>query len=147
MKRSNHLALYIGGLSTAAILAIGLVTPATAQELRHYLAYFKYSDAAMKAMSENPQDREAAGRKLAEGFGGKLDAVYWMSSGEYDGFVIWEYPDDVTAAASNALTRATGNFQKVEIIPLMNAAEFKAAMQKVKDVRATTAYTAPTQTK
>ena len=147
MKRSNHLASFIGGLSAAAILAIGLVTPATAQELRHYIDYFKYSDAAIKAMSENPQDREAAGRKLAEGFGGKLDVIYFMTAGEYDGFVIFEYPDDVTAAASAALTRSSGNFQKVEIIPLMNAAEFKAAMQKVKDVKATTAYTAPTQTK
>jgi uncharacterized protein with GYD domain len=147
MKKSNHLALYIGGLSTAAILAIGLVTPAMAQELRHYLGYFKYSDAAIKAMSENPQDREAAGRKLAETFGGKLDVIYWMSSGEYDGFVVWEWPDDVTAAASSALARSSGNFQKVEIIPLMNAAEFKATMQKVKDVKATATYTAPTQTK
>jgi len=147
MKRSNHLALYIGGLSTAAILAIGLVTSAMAQELRHYLALFKYSDAAIKAMSENPQDREAAARKLAEGFGGKVDVVYFMTAGEYDGFVIYEYPDDVTAAASGALARSSGNFQKTETIPLMNSTEFKASMQKVKDVKATTAYTAPTQTK
>jgi hypothetical protein len=28
--------------------------------MRHYLAYFKYTDAAVKAMTENPQDREAA---------------------------------------------------------------------------------------
>ena len=126
---------------------MGFVAPAMSQELRHYIGYFKYSDAAIKAMSENPQDREAAARKLAETFGGKVDAIYFMAAGEYDGFVIWEWPDDVTAAASTALARSSGNFQKNETIPLMNAAEFKATMQKVKDVKATTAYTAPTQTK
>jgi uncharacterized protein with GYD domain len=132
----------------AAALSIGFATSAMAEEpLRHYLAYFKYTDAAVKAMTDNPQDREAAARKLAETFGGKLDAIYWTTSGPYDGFAIFEYPDDVTAEASVALARASGNFQRNESIPLLNAAELKAAMQKVKDVKASTSYTGPTQTK
>jgi uncharacterized protein with GYD domain len=77
------------------------------QSLRHYLTYFAYSDAAVKAMTENPIDREAAARKLAEGFGGKLDVIYWTPSGEYDGFFAAEYPDDVTAEASVALVRSS----------------------------------------
>jgi uncharacterized protein with GYD domain len=57
----------------AAALVIGFASPVMAQQsLRHYLTYFKYSDAAVKAMTENPMDREAAARKLAEGFGGKV---------------------------------------------------------------------------
>jgi uncharacterized protein with GYD domain len=132
----------------AAALVIGFMAPATAQQpLRHYLAYFKYSDAAVKAMTENPQDREAAARKLAEGFGGKLDVIYWMTSGPYDGFAVYEFPDDVTAAASAALARSSGNFQNTQSFPLLNAEEFKATMQKAKDVKATTAFTAPTETK
>ncbi len=132
----------------AAGLVIGFMAPATAQQpLRHYLAYFKYTDAAVKAMAENPQDREAAARKLAEGFGGKLDMIYWMTSGPYDGFAVFEFPDDVTAEASAALARSSGNFQNNQSIPLLNAEEFKAAMQKAKEVKASTAYTAPTQTK
>jgi uncharacterized protein with GYD domain len=131
-----------------ATVVIGFITPATAQQsMRHYIGYFKYSDAAVKAMTENPQDREAATRKLAEGFGGKLDAIYWTTSGQYDGFGIFEFPDDVTAAAVQGLVRSSGNFQKNETLPVMNAEEFKAVMQKVKDIKATTAYTAPTQTK
>jgi uncharacterized protein with GYD domain len=147
MNRSKYLPLYVAGVSAVVVAIIGLPTPTMGQELRHYLTYFKYTDAAVKAMTENPQDREAAVRKLAESFGGKLDVLYWMTSGEYDGFVIFEYPDDVTAAASAALVRSSNNFQKNETIPLMNAADFKAVMQKVKDVKATTAYTAPAQTK
>lgn len=134
-------------LITAA-LAIGCVAPAIAQQpMRHYLAYFKYTDAAVKAMTENPQDREAAARKLAEGFGGKLDVIYWMTSGPYDGFAVFEFPDDVTAEASAALARSSGNFQNNQSMPILNAAEFKAVMQKAKDVKASTAYTAPTETK
>ena len=132
----------------ATALSIGFTTSAMAEEpLRHYLAYFKYTDAAVKAMTDNPQDREAAARKLAETFGGKLDVIYWTTSGPYDGFAVFEYPDDVTAEASVALARSSGNFQKNESIPLLNAAELKAAMQKVKDVKASTSYTGPTQTK
>jgi uncharacterized protein with GYD domain len=132
----------------AAAVVIGFIAPAMAQQpMRHYLAYFKYTDAAVKAMTDNPQDREAAARKLAEGFGGKLDVIYWMTSGPYDGFAVFEFPDDVTAAASAALARSSGNFQRNESMPVLNADEFKATMQKVKDVKASTTYTAPTQTK
>jgi uncharacterized protein with GYD domain len=132
----------------AAGMVIGFMAPAMAQQpMKHYLAFFKYTDAAVKAMTENPQDREAAARKLAEGFGGKLDVAYWTPSAEYDGFAVYEYPDDVTAEASAAFARSSLNFQKTETIPLLTSEEFKAAMQKAKDVKATTAYTAPTQTK
>jgi uncharacterized protein with GYD domain len=76
-----------------------------------------------------------------------LDVIYWTPSGEYDGFFVAEYPDDVTAEASAALVRSSLNFQREETMPILTGEEFKAAMQKAKDVRATTAYTAPTQTK
>jgi uncharacterized protein with GYD domain len=76
-----------------------------------------------------------------------LDVIYWMTSGPYDGFAVYEFPDDVTAAASAALARSSGNFQNTQSFPLLNAEEFKATMQKAKDVKATTAYAAPTQTK
>ena len=98
----------------AAALVIGFSAPVMAQQpMRHYLTYFKYSDAAEKAMTENPtDDRAAAARKLVEGFGGKLDAIYWTLSGEYDGFFVAEFPDDITAMASVALVRSTLNFQR-----------------------------------
>jgi hypothetical protein len=35
----------------------------------------------MKAMTENPQDRSAVAAKLADAFGGKMEAAYWFSSG------------------------------------------------------------------
>ncbi len=42
-------------------LAIGLSVPAMAQQSMHrYIAFFKYSDTAVKAMTENPQEIKLA---------------------------------------------------------------------------------------
>ena len=111
-----------------------------------YLEFFKYTDAAVKAMTENPQDRSAQAAKLAESFGGKMEAAYWFPAGsEFDGVVIFTFPDEVTSEAQNLFVRATGNFAKTQSIPLMTADEFKAAMEKAKNVKS--GYTAPTSTK
>jgi uncharacterized protein with GYD domain len=128
-------------------LVMGLAMPAMAQQSMHrYVALFKYSDSAVKAMTENPQDRSAQGAKLAESFGGKLVAAFFFPGGsEFDGMVINEHPDDVTAAAQSLFVRATGNFSKVLSIPVMTGEEFKAAMEKAKNVKSS--YTPPTATK
>jgi uncharacterized protein with GYD domain len=82
-----------------------------------YITVFKYSDTAMKAMTENPQDRGAAAAKLAEAFGGKMEAAYWFSSaGDYDGMVVWLLPNDQAAEALNIMTRASGNFSNTRTL-------------------------------
>ena len=126
-------------------LAIGLSLPAMAQQSMHrYVAFFKYSETAVKAMTETPQDRGAQAAELAES--GKMEAAYWFPAGsEFDGVVIFTFPDEVTSEAQNLFVRATGNFAKTQSIPLMTADEFKAAMEKVKNVKS--GYTAPTSTK
>lgn len=143
-----------------SVLALGLAVPATAQQsgqmdraasgrpvpMHRYVNYFKYSDAAIKAMTENPQDRAAAAARLAEGFGGKMENIYWFpTGGEYDGMVIWLFPDDVTVEAAAMTARATGNFTKLQAVPLMTSDEFAAAMEKAKGVKSS--YTPPTATK
>ena len=81
------------------------------------LTVFKYSDTAMKAMTENPQDRGAAAAKLGEAFGGKMEAAYWFSSaGDYDGMVVWLLPNDQAAEALNIMTRASGNFSNTRTL-------------------------------
>ena len=133
-------------LMFALPLIAGLAVPAMAEDMHRYITVFKYSDTATKAMTENPQDRGAAAAKLAEAFGGKMEAAYWFSAGsEYDGMVIYALPDDVTAEAQGLFARATGNFAKTYSIPLMTADEFKAAMEKAKGVKSS--YTPPTATK
>jgi hypothetical protein len=41
-------------------------------------ASFKYSDQAMKALRENPQDRSVQAAKLHESLGGKLESIYFF---------------------------------------------------------------------
>jgi uncharacterized protein with GYD domain len=130
----------------ASALAIGLAAPAVAEQSTHrYVVFFKYADNAVKAMTENPQDRSAQGAKASETFGGKQEAFFLLPSGEYDGMAINEFPDETSAEALKLFVRATGNFTKFDVLPLMTAEEFKATMQKAKDVKTT--YTPPTATK
>jgi uncharacterized protein with GYD domain len=68
--------------------------------MHRYAEFFKYSDSAVKAMTENPQDRSAQAAKLFESFGGKMENAYWFpTGGEYDGMVIVQVPDAVTEEA------------------------------------------------
>lgn len=131
------------------LLAIGLAAPAFAQQsnMHRYVGFFKYSDQAIKAMTENPQDRSAQAAKLAETFGGTMESIYWMpTGGQYDGFVVWQLPDDVTAEALLMMTRATGNFAVNHVESLMTGAEYKAAMEKTKEAKVRTGWTPPTAT-
>jgi uncharacterized protein with GYD domain len=119
---------------------------AQSSTMHRYVIFFKYGDNAIKAMTENPQDRSAQGAKVTESFGGKQEAIYFFpTGGEFDGIAIAEFPDDVTAEGLRLFIRATGNFAKFETRPLITAGEFKAAMEKAKSVKST--YTPPTATK
>lgn len=83
---------------------------------------------------------------MAEGFGGKQDSVFFYATGrDYDGLVISELPDEVSAEALAMTVRATGNLQKLEIIPLVTAEQFKMAMERAQQAK--TGYTPPTLTK
>jgi uncharacterized protein with GYD domain len=134
----------IRALLLSSLLAAAFVVPAMAQQSTHrYIAFFKYNDSAVKAMTENPQDRSAQIAKLAESFGGKMEAAYWFPTGsECDGMVI---ETEASGKAQDLFVRASGNIAKTLNIPLMTADEFKAAMEKAKNVK--TGYTSPTQTK
>lgn len=97
-------------LMLTSALAIGLAVPAMAQQSVHrYITNFRYSDTAIKAMTENPQDRAAQIAKLYKSFGGKMESAHWFPSGsEYDGMVIGQFPDEVSAEALNLMVRAGG---------------------------------------
>ena len=105
-----------------------------------YEMRWMFKDAALKSMTDTPQDREPPARKPVEGFGGKLHHYYFML-GEYDGLAIVEFPDNASAAATSMRASASGAFARFETHPLMTTQEAQRAMQMVKD-RAV-AYRAP----
>jgi uncharacterized protein with GYD domain len=148
VKDSREEKMKIHSLIVASALAMGLATPAMAQSstMHRYITFFRYSDTAVKAMTENPQDRSAQVAKLYESFGGKMESAYWFPTGsEYDGLIIGQFPDDMTAEAVSLMVRSTGNLASVHGSPLITADEFKTAMEKAKSVKSS--YTAPTATK
>ena len=127
-------------------LIAGLAVPAIAEDMHRYVTVFKYSDTAMKAMTEIPQDRGAAAAKLAEAFGGKTEAAYWFSSGgDYDGMIVWLLPNDQAAEALNMRLRASGNYPNTRTLTAMTTQQFKESMEKAKTAK--TEWTPPTATR
>jgi uncharacterized protein with GYD domain len=139
----------VHSLLLASAITTALAFPAMAQQsttMHRYAILFKYTNQAVKALTENPQDRAAAARKLSESLGGKSENIYFFATnGEYDGIAIGEVPNEAAQEALILMLRSTGNFAKAESIPLMTGEEFKAAMEKAKGT--TTTYTAPTATR
>jgi uncharacterized protein with GYD domain len=136
-------------LLIASAITTVLTLPAMAQQSstpHRYLFMFKYSDQAMKAMRENPQDRSAQVAKLFESLGGKMENTYFFPlSGEYDGMIIGQLPNDAAVTANNFIIAPTGSVSKAQVLPLMTADEFKGAMEKAKGT--ITTYTPPTATR
>ena len=96
-----------------------------------YMHQWKYAQPAMKAMVDNPQNREDASRKIIEAFGGTLHQ-FFFSFGHYDGLAITEYPDDESSAAAAMAVATAGAVTNIETTKLMTAEEAKGAMQRVK---------------
>jgi uncharacterized protein with GYD domain len=94
-----------------------------------YLARFSYTPDAMKALLDQPQDRSAAAREVAESVGGKL-LGFWYAFGEFDGVFLMEAPDNASAAALPMAVGATGAFSKVETTVLLDMDEAQDAMRK-----------------
>ncbi|MFO1088655.1 MAG: GYD domain-containing protein [Hyphomicrobiales bacterium] len=106
----------------------------------HYMLQGRYSPSSIKAMIVNPQDREAAARKVVEAVGGKLLGFYF-AFGEDDFVAIFEAPDDTAAAALSMTVGATGGFSGGRITKLLTPKESVAAMNAAK--AAVGKYSAP----
>ena len=94
----------------------------------HYMFQGRYSTAAIKAMLDKPQDREAAGRALVESLGGKLHSMFFCF-GSDDIVAIIEAPDDSAAAACSMALGASGAFSGGATTKLLTTAEAMEAMK------------------
>lgn len=95
----------------------------------------RYSTDAIKAMINNPQDREAAGKALVESVGGKLHSMFF-TFGSDDIIAIIEGPDDKTAAACSMVLGASGAFSGGATTKLMTMSEAVGAMDIAKKAAA-----------
>lgn len=94
-----------------------------------YVSFFSFTPQAWARMIDNPGERESAVRTLVESMGGSLEAYYWMF-GEYDGFVIIEVPDSITAAGTAVGVASTGALDQVRTHELISAEEAGAVLDK-----------------
>jgi uncharacterized protein with GYD domain len=105
-----------------------------------YLYQISYSKEAIKSLVANPQDREAAARKLIEALGGKLHHLFF-AFGQYDVICLIEAPDDVTMMAGSAAVASSGTVSSASTVKLMTSSEAMAAMALAGKV--TGSYKAP----
>ena len=97
-----------------------------------YLLRAKLDHEFMKALVKRPEDRKQTALKLLEGIGGKLHH-YFYCFGDYDIVLIYENPDNITAAALSMVLTASDSVKEVETTPLLTTEEATAAMGQACD--------------
>jgi uncharacterized protein with GYD domain len=99
-----------------------------------YLMRFSYTPETWSKLMQNPQDRRDAARAYIEQVGGSLQG-FWYGFGEYDGYAIFEAPDNVSVAGAVLAIAAGGALASVETTVLMTVEETLEALAKGKGVR------------
>ena len=84
-------------------------------------------------MTQNPEDRRDAARAYIESVGGKLHG-FWYAFGEYDGYTLWEAPDNVSMAAVALAIGGGGAMSKIETTPLLTVEETIEALGKARSI-------------
>jgi len=103
-----------------------------------YLTRFSYTPETWARLSRNPEDRRKAAQAYIESVGGKLHG-FWYAFGTYDGYNLWEAPDNVSMAAVAMAISGGGALSSLETTVLLTVDEAMAAMRKAEQVR----YRAP----
>lgn len=98
----------------------------------YYMTRFRYDKPQYKALVDKPQDRSAAARQIVEAHGGTM-REFFFTFGEYDGFVITEFPDQESATAC-LFAIAAGGAVMQETTVLFTAEQAKKAMEKAGSV-------------
>ena len=95
-----------------------------------YMYQASYTPESIAAQIKQPQDRiEAAARPVVQAVGGKILAAGY-SFGEYDIVVIYEAPDDVSAAALAMAVGAGGAVKGAKTTKLLSGSEWVAALRR-----------------
>ena len=111
----------------------------TAEQIREvpkvafYLMRFSYTPETWSKLIQNPEDRRDAARAYIEEVGGSLHG-FWYGFGQYDGYAIFEAPDNVSVAGVVLAITAGGALASVETTVLMSVEEMLEALAKGKDI-------------
>ena len=102
--------------------------------MAYYLTRFSYTPETWAKLMQNPEDRRDAARAYLEQVGGTLHG-FWYGFGQYDGYAIYEAPDNVGLAANVLAIASGGAVSSIETTVLMTVEETLAALSKAKDIR------------
>ena len=103
-----------------------------------YLSKFNYTPETWARLIGNPEDRRKAAESYIESVGGKLHG-FWYAFGSYDGYTLWEAPDNVSMAAVALAISAGGALSSIETTVLLTIDETIDALRKAQQVK----YRAP----
>ncbi len=98
-----------------------------------YLMRFSYTPETWSRMIQKPEDRRDAARTYIEQVGGALHG-FWYGFGEYDGYAIFEAPDNISMAGAVLAIAAGGALASVETTVLMTVEETLEALAKGKSI-------------
>jgi uncharacterized protein with GYD domain len=98
-----------------------------------YLMRFSYTPETWKKLIQNPEDRRDAARAYAEQVGGSL-LGFWYGFGEFDGYAIFEVPDNASMAGLAVAIAAGGALASVETTVLLSVEETLQALAKGKGI-------------
>jgi uncharacterized protein with GYD domain len=98
-----------------------------------YLTRFSYTHETWARLTKNPEDRRVAAQKYIESVGGKLHG-FWYAFGSYDGYTLWEAPDNASMAAVAIALSGGGALSKCETTPLLTVDETIDALRKSQKV-------------
>jgi uncharacterized protein with GYD domain len=99
-----------------------------------YLAEARYTAEGAKGLArEGGSARRAAAAKAVEGLGGKIEAFYY-AFGDVDAYIIYDVPDNVSAAAIALAVSLSGAINTKTIV-LMTPEEMDEAGKKAVDFR------------
>jgi uncharacterized protein with GYD domain len=100
-----------------------------------YLVEARYTaEGAEGLVREGGTGRRAAAAKAVEGLGGKIEAFYY-AFGDVDAYVIFDVPDNVSAAALALAVSQSGGINTKTVV-LITPEEMDQAGKKAVDFRA-----------
>ena len=99
-----------------------------------YLSKFSYTPETWARLIDNPEDRRKAAQSYIESVGGTLHG-FWYAFGEYDGYNLWEAPDNVSMAAAALAIGAGGALSSVQTTVLLTVEETLAALGKASAIQ------------
>ncbi len=106
-----------------------------------YAVLFSYTVESWANMMDNPTDRSAEASAAAAAVGGTVESYYWMF-GDFDGLVVFDVPDSVSAGAISVAAASSGAFASMQTHELFTAQDQAALVERAKMVADT--YSPPT---